>query len=231
MSFKKSSPNGCGLISRPLLDLSQPLRPGAPPNPTQPEVEYHCLSSLSAGDPLTTGALRLPLHAGTHLDAPSHIVVGGAAITDIELDRFDRPTLVVDARRPGGDLITTEDVRQAGEPLLEGDSVFFYTGRGELFDQPDYADFPSLSLALAEYLVEAGVGLVGTDALSPDMPLPRRGPDFDFEIHRALLGAGVLIAENLCQLGPIAGRKVRVRAFPLPVAGGDGAPARVIAEL
>jgi kynurenine formamidase len=107
----------------------------------------------------------------------------------------------------------------------------FYTGRGELFDDPAYEDFPSLSGELCRWAVDQRLGMVGTDSLSPDLPLFRRDDGFDFIAHHTLLGAGLLIGENLRNLGGLAGRRVRVRMFPLPVVGGDGAPTRILAEI
>jgi kynurenine formamidase len=48
-------------------------------------------------------------------------------------------------------------------------------------------------------------------------------------IHRILLGGGVIIVEGLTNLDQISSQVVTLAAFPLKIAGGDGAPARVIA--
>jgi kynurenine formamidase len=41
----------------------------------------------------------------------------------------------------------------------------------------------------------------------------------------------VLIIENLANVQALAGRRVNLYAFPLPIKGGDAAQARVVAEI
>ena len=50
-------------------------------------------------------------------------------------------------------------------------------------------------------------------------------------VHRRLLGNDVLIAENLTGLAAVAGHRLQVYALPIKVAQGDGAPARICAEV
>jgi kynurenine formamidase len=71
--------------------------------------------------------------------------------------------------------------------------------------------------------------MVGVDFYSADLPVPLRPPGFGWPVHHRLLGAGVLIAENLANVTSIAGRRLTVGAFPLKIRGGDGAPARIFA--
>jgi kynurenine formamidase len=44
-----------------------------------------------------------------------------------------------------------------------------------------------------------------------------------------LLGAGIIIIEGLANLEQLTARVARIIALPLKIAGGDGAPARVVA--
>ena len=67
--------------------------------------------------------------------------------------------------------------------------------------------------------------------ISVDLPTPLRPKGFDFPVHRMLLGNEVLIAENVTNLGAIAGRKSRIMALPLKVQGSDAAHARIVAEV
>jgi kynurenine formamidase len=48
-------------------------------------------------------------------------------------------------------------------------------------------------------------------------------------VHRVLLGGGVIVVEGLTNLDQIRAEKVTFMALPLKIAGGDGAPARAIA--
>ncbi len=51
-----------------------------------------------------------------------------------------------------------------------------------------------------------------------------------FKTHKILLGGGVLIIENLTNVGLLAGKDFTVYALPIKLEL-DGAPARVIAQV
>jgi kynurenine formamidase len=84
---------------------------------------------------------------------------------------------------------------------------------------------PYLTAGAARRLAAAGVTLVGTDALNVD------GTDEpSTAAHEALLGADVLIVENLTNLGALAaGRAHRCAFVPLKLLGADGSPVRAFA--
>lgn len=196
--------------------------------PQLPRVEVRPLSALDAGEAVNVAEVRMATHAGTHIDAPAHVIRGGRTIDEFPLDRWRGPAVIVTIARCGGDPILVEDLRSAD--IRRGDIVLLYTGWDAHFESPEYQVHPYLSDASAQWLVERGVSIVGIDALNVDMPLERRPPGFGLPVHHILLEHDVLVIENLVDLGPLAGRRVRLHAFPLGIRGGDGAPARVIAE-
>jgi kynurenine formamidase len=74
-------------------------------------------------------------------------------------------------------------------------------------------------------MAAAGIGLVGTDALNVDGTATGTS-----EVHAALLGADVLVVENLTDLGELpAGRLHRCAFVPLKLAACDGSPIRAYA--
>jgi kynurenine formamidase len=79
--------------------------------------------------------------------------------------------------------------------------------------------------------LKKGVKLFGIDCITVDLPTPLRQKGFDFSEHRTLLGNGVLIAENVANLGEIAGRRTRILAFPLTVKGSGARQTRIVAEI
>ena len=72
--------------------------------------------------------------------------------------------------------------------------------------------------------------MLGVDFATPDLALPRRAPDFDWPVHKVLLGNGVLIAENLADFGVLAGQRVEIICGALNIEGADGSPARILAR-
>lgn len=80
------------------------------------------------------------------------------------------------------------------------------------------------------WLIDLQASMIGVDFVTPDMPFHIRKPEFQYPVHRGLLSREILIIENL-NLEAVAGRRLYVEAFPLPIRGGDAAPARVSAVL
>lgn len=211
-----------------LFDLSHSVYTGMTTIPLLPKVEVRSLSALDMGAAVNVSELRMATHAGTHIDAPAHVIRGGRTIDQIPLERWWGPAVVVPIARDGGEAIPVQDL--AAADIRRGDIVLLHTGWDVHFDAPAYQLHPYLGDDTARWLVDRGVSMVGIDAVSVEMPLERRPPGFDLPVHHVLLEHDVLVIENLADLGPLSGRRVRVHAFPLDIRGGDGAPARVIAE-
>ncbi|TPL85041.1 hypothetical protein FJ948_24740 [Mesorhizobium sp. B2-3-12] len=85
------------------------------------------------------------------------------------------------------------------------------------------ADWPGLSRAACDLLIERGARIVGSDCLSVDS----FGTD-EFPAHNAMLSAGILIGENFARLGELPPRSFLI-TLPLPIEGGTGSPMRAVA--
>ena len=214
------------------IDASQPLRDGTPAIPPLPPVEISWLLQMSAGAPLDVSLLTTATHASTHVDAPSHAIPGGVTIDQIPPERFIRPCLVVDVDVAGDEEISADMLRsEVGTELRSGDALIISTGWGDLFGTDAYSEHPAISVDAAEWMVEAGVNIVGVDLITVDAPVSRRRAGFDFPVHRTLLGNDVLIIENLVSLRGLHSGRARLHALPLPLAGCDAAQARVLIEV
>lgn len=157
-------------------------------------------------------------HVGTHIDAPLHMVDGGKTLDQIPIEQFVGRGKLIEVENKTFDL---EAVQEAG--IKEGDIVLFHTGMIESYLKETYfEEYPEIPVEIAKYLIEKKVKMVGMDMCSPDHP--------PFKIHRILLGAGVLIIENLTNLAELVGKEFTVYALPVKLQL-DGASARVIAQL
>lgn len=214
-----------------MVDLTHVIYDGMPKIPVLPDVHVKRFFSLEKGHPLNVTELSLPCHAGTHVDAPIHIVPNGKSIEELSLDSFVGPGAVIPVKKRGGEEVTAKDLESSGVPVHRGDIVMLYTGWDEKFESPDYNLHPYLSVDAAQWMVQKGVKLFGIDCITVDLPTPMRQKGFDFPVHRTLLENGVLIAENVANLGKIVGKKTRILAFPLRVRGSDAGHARIIAEV
>ena len=76
----------------------------------------------------------------------------------------------------------------------------------------------------AQWIVTQGIRLLGVDYLSVERSGSEGNP-----VHHALLSAGVVIVEGL-DLSSLNTGWYNFCCLPLKVTGGDGAPARAVAE-
>jgi len=216
-----------------IVDLTQPLGPGTPmwPGSRPPRaVDEAAIATHS----FLSRRLTLSEHTGTHLDAPSHFVDGAAGPADIPPERLVVPAVVIDAPGEHGSVLTADAVL-AHETLHgtvpEGCAVLVRTGWDRHLADPDRyicaMDFPGVAVDAAELLVARGVVGIGIDTLGVDP-----GAATEFPVHaRVTLPAGLWHLEGLVNLGALPHRGALLFVGVLPVAGGSGAPARVMALL
>lgn len=214
-----------------MVDLSRIIYTGMPKIPVLPDVHVEKVFSLEKGHPLNVTGLSIPCHAGTHVDAPIHIVPDGKSIEELPLEAFVGPGAVIGVSKKGGEEVTAKDFESSGVQVNHGDILMLYTGWDTKFDSPDYNMHPYLSVDAAEWMVKKGIKMFGIDCITVDMPTPSRPKGFDFPVHKTLLGNGILIAENVTNLGSIVGKRTRIMALPLRIKGSDAGHARIVAEL
>lgn len=212
---------------RGLVDLTMPISEHTIPVPDHPAPEAEPLHEIE-NDGLRYTVMRLSLHTGTHIDAPSHLVADGATIDQIPIERFWRPGLRVDLRdaRPGEPIEVDSLVRGGFEPADTTDTILLlasgWTDRAWQ-SQALHEDGPFLSEAAANAIAEAGPAALGLD-----FAVDRRKP---WSNHKTLLRAGVPLIENLMGLRALPPDDFEVIAFPLRLAGESGAPVRVVASI
>lgn len=163
-------------------------------------------------------------HAGTHVDSPYHFIEKGMRIADPRLlDRLVGEAIVLDMR--DGMFDRQDFERIAGK--LKSKIVLFCTGWSESrqFGSNEYfLDFPTITFETAQALVAIGIKSVGLDTPSID------SLDSQFEMHQLLLGNGIPMIENLCNLKELlCSESILFVAAPLKVAGGDASSVRAIA--
>ncbi|MDN7026045.1 cyclase family protein [Methanoculleus sp. FWC-SCC1] len=194
-----------------IIDVTRPLAPGMPaiPGVTQPVFRQRDTGQYRISDVL------LSTHGGTHIDAPAHYLEGGAVVDALPLDHLVGPCRVLDLGGVAG-AITSEDLEGR---LCGARRLLLKTGYA--MADPFSPDFAHLDTDAARLLVREGVACVGIDTPSIEA-IPCDGA-----VHRALLGSGCAIIEML-DLAAAAEGEYTLLALPLPLAGLDGSPARVV---
>lgn len=151
--------------------------------------------------------ITLSSHAGTHIDAPAHVIEGGKTIDQIKLDTFFGPCRVLDLTQVK-DGILVKDLE--GKNIKEGERILLKTTNSFLTSDA------------ASYLAGLNIKLVGIDSLS----IKQRGLK-DNRAHTELLSKDIPIIEGL-NLAEIEEGKYTLIAFPLSFTGIDGSPARIV---
>ncbi|MBI5117136.1 cyclase family protein [Candidatus Poribacteria bacterium] len=200
-------------------DISVPICAGMPVYEGDTPVEVISASSIEKGDPYNVSRLFLGTHTGTHIDAPLHFIKGGKSIDEIPPDVLIGRAAVVEVTDP----VEIKHQELATAPLKGEKRVLFKTRNSRLWREKEFRkDFVYIAEDTAGYLIQAGVKLVGIDYLSVE-----KFGSADSVVHRALLGAGVVVVEGL-NLSEVEPGSYELICLPLRIAGGDGSPCRAV---
>ncbi|MFI1568166.1 cyclase family protein [Streptomyces sp. NPDC020490] len=186
--------------------------------------------------------IRLSEHTGTHFDAPAHWLSGrgGEDVGQVAPGRLVAPAAVIDmsaeAEKDPDFLLRREHVEAwtaEHGPLPEDGWLLYRTGWDARAGDPERfineRHTPGVAPDCARWLAEEtslagfGVETVGTDAgLAGDFEPP-------YPCHWYLHGAGKYGLTQLRNLAMLPPTGALLLASPLPIVGGSGSPARVLA--
>lgn len=207
-------------------DLSRPLDADTWTYPGDPAVSIEAHATVEA-DGYRVSALSMGTHAGTHLDAPSHTESGGATLDELPVGTCAFEAVLADVDVGAREPIDVDHLPPVPD---DADCLVLDTGWADDWGSERYLDHPYLTEDAATWCAERGLA-VAVDAPSVDpSPSPNATDDepTGHPAHHALLGAGCLIVENLTNLDGLPDR-FELRAYPLPISGGDGSPVRAVA--
>ena len=184
-------------------------------------------------------------HGGTHLDAPIHFFKDRQTVDQIPLERLIGEAAVVDVTKPCSKQpdyqISLKDLRnweeKHGRQLVD---VILLLRTGYSKHWPDrerylgtkamgpeavkLLHFPGLDPIAAQWLVDhRAIKAVGIDTASIDYGQSRL-----FGSHVHLCRHNVPVFENVANLGKLPSSGSTVVALPMKIAGGTGAPLRMI---
>lgn len=205
-----------------IVDLTQHMANDMPLYPGMPRPSFVDTARVEA-DGYGMSEYHLMNHIGTHIDAPSHLVVG-ANLDDMPLQRLVTEAVVLDFSRHAPGPLTLAEIGPHLERIQAGDIVLIYSGGSRHWGTDAYWTgwcYPDAQAAHA--LIQRDISAIGFDGPSAD---PVETTTFDF--HRVWLSAGRLILENLTNLDQLPARVLLVVA-PMKVKGANGAPARIFA--
>jgi arylformamidase len=201
-----------------MIDITRALVSGHPVWPGDDPFEIKPTGRIAEGDLVNTTTITLPVHLGTHVDAPYHYAQEGAPLGAVPLERWCGEAVVIDA------CAAAEAVTPAVLDGLELPArVLFYTGQPAHW-QAFPEDFTPLTTELIAALAQRGVKVVGTDSPSVDALGSNSLP-----VHQACFDYDLLIIEGL-NLAEVKPGRYRLFCLPLHLPEADGAPARAVLE-
>jgi kynurenine formamidase len=203
-----------------ILDENCPVFPGRYFRQTLVTTAHHANVAMPVGANMVNWVTEIvsgTMQLGTHLDALSHLQVGdrgynGWTVAELAgpagMKRLGAETIpqivtrgwfvdVSEHELGVGGVISVEDLE--GIEPEPGDAVLFHTGWGAHWEDAEayLSGEPGPGYAVAQWLVERGVALTGSDTWSFG-PVPAEDPARPFEVPQMLnVRHGVFVVENL----------------------------------
>ncbi|MBU2515762.1 cyclase family protein [bacterium] len=207
-----------------LIDLSHFISENMPvyPGTESPKLVSGCSVEV---DGFLEKKITMFSHTGTHMDAPSHLLIGGKMLDQLPLDQFYGSAFLLKLEDSKSKIIGIEELKPHTDQFNQVDFLVVNTGWSQYWRSDQYfSDYPVFSLAAAEWLTRFNFKGIGLDMISIDEISSHELP-----IHKVFLQKGTLILENLTNLDLIPGNRFTLSCFPLKIEDADGSPIRAVA--
>jgi kynurenine formamidase len=191
-------------------------------------------SYYGPGTEFQIGKIEMVANTGTYLDSPFHRYPDGRDLSELELTSLaNLEGVVVRATEPNEKAPTGRrtpnvavDARALQNLEVKGKAVLIHTGWDKHWRTEKYFDgtHPYLTRDAAQFLADAGAGLVGIDSYNIDDTA-----DLERPAHSILLSAGIPIVEHMCKLVDLPHGRFRFFAVPVKVKGMGTFPVRAFA--
>jgi kynurenine formamidase len=225
---------------RRVIDLSHPLSPQIPVWPGDPRPAFVTLAT-TARHGYALQQIMLGEHSGTHLGCARHLQEDGLTVEQLAAEELIVPAVVVDGRAQVVDdpdwallpAMVTEWERQYGR-IAAGSAILLLTGWDRRwpdanayfnYDEQGTMHYPGFAPETVAWLIEerAICGL-GCDTAGIDP-----GRDRTLASNRLLLQGRRWHLENLTRLDELPPTGAWLFIGALPIVGGTGSSARVLA--
>jgi arylformamidase len=196
------------------------------------QFELEVIKEYPGGLGQIVRGVHMRLHAGSHVDAPAHMLEGAPHIHEVPLDTFIGPAVVADIRhRSNGDEITAEDLETAaGKKIRRGDRLLLRADQNTTYDgSPAWmARAPYLGEGGVTWCIEKGVSIIGFDFYHGAKP---RGREDAPPNGRKLSAHGIMTMPYLTNLGAVDEERFTLVSLPLKMVNVEASPIRAVALL
>ena len=198
-------------------DISLNIKEGMLSFPGDTIPEFNKIKEINQ-DNYNLSNMRVSVHVGTHVDAPSHFIKNGRTIDEISPERFIGDVQVIEI----------EDEKEIRKSELEeiefhSNKILFKTQNSNMISENVFQnDFVYLNYEGAEYLIESGIDFIGIDYLTIESL-----DTTDFSVHKLLLKNNVIVLEGI-NLKDITPGNYKLIAPPLKITGAEASPVRAL---
>ncbi|MFN8208504.1 MAG: cyclase family protein [Bacteroidales bacterium] len=204
-----------------IIDLSHPIRNGMPVYPGTEEPLLERPFTIEEHG-FREARIRMVSHTGTHMDSPAHMIARGKTLDEYPAGYFIGKAICLPLCE-GTPAIKPETIHLL--EMVEPDFILFRTGWSKFWGKNEYlGKFPLPDRQSINWITKHGVRGIGIDAISVD-PVGAA----EFPNHIQLLGAGLVIVENLTNLENLPEDSFTFSCLPLPMEHADGSPVRAVA--
>jgi arylformamidase len=175
------------------------------------------------GTEFQIGKIEMVGNTGTYLDSPFHRYADGKDLSQLSLGSLaNLPCVVAHVDPGGGRAIGSLSLARSD---VRGCAVLVDTGWSRHWRTDQYFEgHPYLTGAMAQWLADAGVALVGIDSYNIDST-----DDGERPVHTTLLRQGIPIVEHLRSVAELPAFGSRFFAVPPKIAGFGTFPVRAYA--
>lgn len=232
-------------MRKKIIDLTQKIYVGMPIYDFMLHTQLFCTTSYddireaSGGKHIATmWGMLLCDHAGTHVDAISHVSEAPEALTIDQqaIEDFITEAVCVDVSHiQYPDYVTREVLEKALDDanltIEKGDTFIYDMGHyRKYYPSKKYlANHTGLDREATEWLADQGVINIGVDC--PTIEHIDMWKSNDFPAHHVCAERNLLNTENLCNLELVSGKRFTFIGLPLPLEGLSASPIRAVALL
>jgi kynurenine formamidase len=169
--------------------------------------------------------IKINSHTGTHVDAPSHMIAGMKNLDDFPLEQFYGRGVMIQVEQFKGSEIPLSFLKKFEKQIEKSEFLILNASWYKKWKTLEYQiNYPVLSQESAIWLTQFRLKGIGLDIISID-PTDSK----DVPIHKIILGAGMLIIENLNNLNSLPESDFIFQCFPLKINQADGSTSRIVA--
>ena len=210
--------------------LSHVLSRGTPAYANGEGLSVETARSIACGHSSNSVILKLSNHLGTHVDAPKHFFEEGKTVDAYHpSDWIFSKVFIADVPVKEGGVVNTSQLEPALFNADDIDLLLIRTGFERRRGEDSYwASSPGFDPGLCDFLRSRlpSFTAIGMDAISMASIKHR---DMGHAAHRAFLGAGIRIFEDMALANAPAGKGLlQVIASPLIYENADGAQCNII---